>query len=156
MHLKFFSVPALDVNSHQDLERFLQQHRIIGIEKHFVSSGVESFWSVCVSYVSQGPLISNTPSKNMKDQDIRDQLSSPDFALYCKLKNERKMLADAQGIALYNIFNNEQLAHMAEHKPKTVKEFSQIDGVGKSRTEKYATSFLDIIRSHVEMDNTKH
>ena len=47
----------------------------------------------------------------------------------------------------YAVFTNEQLATMVRRRVTTVADLGEIDGVGKSRIQKYAAPFLEILRN---------
>jgi len=47
MQVHFFSIPAIGGQSAQEqLNQFLGQQRILGLQKEFVANGEQSFWSV--------------------------------------------------------------------------------------------------------------
>lgn len=54
----------------------------------------------------------------------------------------RKEIAEREGIPVYTIFTNQQLADMVTARVSTSTEIGKIKGVGKSRIEKYAAEFL--------------
>jgi superfamily II DNA helicase RecQ len=85
------------------------------------------------------------PSKSRVD--YRDVLNENDFAVFAKLRSLRKRIAEQEGVPVYAVFTNEQLAAMVQKKVLTQNAFGTIDGVGKMRLEKYAESFLKILRN---------
>jgi predicted DNA binding CopG/RHH family protein len=114
MKYRFFSIPAMMPEDMQDdMNRFCTAHRVISIEKQFVQDGERSYWAVCVSYVEKqaGPL---SPRKG--NVDYREVLSAADFALFAKLRDLRKRLAEREGVPAYALFTNEQLAQMAQQR----------------------------------------
>lgn len=64
MGLQFFTVPVRDSESAvRELNGFLASHRILSIDRQFVEVGVNSFWAICVDYLTssaeKSPLSSN-------------------------------------------------------------------------------------------------
>ena len=58
MSLHFFSIPALDSRGAQDeLNQFCDAHRVVAVDRQFVSQGADSYWAVCVTVAAgHGPL----------------------------------------------------------------------------------------------------
>lgn len=51
MKYKFFAIPARNPEADEAvLNNFCSQHRVTFIEKQLVVDGVQSFWSICVTY----------------------------------------------------------------------------------------------------------
>lgn len=145
MKYRFFSIPAMMPDAMQDdMNRFCAAHRVISIEKQFVQDGERSYWAVCVSYVEKqaGPL---SPRKG--NVDYREVLSAADFALFAKLRDLRKRLAEREGVPAYALFTNEQLAQMAQQRMTTKADLAALDGVGPARLEKYGEAFLNLLLS---------
>jgi ATP-dependent DNA helicase RecQ len=86
-------------------------------------------------------LIGSSPAAHAKGEDP---------ALFEKLRQTRKRLADARRVPAYIIFGDRSLKDMAERKPCDRQAFSQIFGVGTAKLETFAEPFLDVIRSHVD------
>jgi superfamily II DNA helicase RecQ len=142
---RFFSIPAMMPDDVQeDMNRFCAAHRVISIEKQFVQDGERSYWALCVGYVEKqaGPL---SPRKG--HVDYREVLGAADFALFAKLRELRKTLAEQEGVPAYALFTNEQLAQMVQQRVTTKAELAALDGVGPARIEKYAEAFLNLLRS---------
>ena len=72
-------------------------------------------------------------------------LSSQDFAVYVKLREWRKKVADEEGVPVYTIFTNEQLAQIVENRVESKTDLSKIEGVGESRLAKYSVAVLEIL-----------
>ena len=145
MQLRFFTIPVHDGElSAEELSRFLSSHRIIAVDREFVQDGRDSAWAICVSYVQA----EGRPQPGKKGKvDYREVLSDTDFAVFAKLRSLRKTLADQEGVPAYALFTNEQLADMVQRRVRSVSALREIRGVGDSRIEKYAESFLDILRA---------
>lgn len=52
MPFKFFTIPIRDPTSAEvELNRFLESHNVLSIEKQLITVGLDSCWSVCVDYL---------------------------------------------------------------------------------------------------------
>ena len=72
-----------------------------------------------------------------------------DKALFEKLREVRKALAQASHIAPYMVFSDKSLSAMATEKPTTQAEFGILYGVGKMKCQKYWRPFTAAIRDHL-------
>jgi ATP-dependent DNA helicase RecQ len=65
-----------------------------------------------------------------------------DEALFEKLRQLRKRLADERGVPPYIVFSDVALRQMARHYPQGEKEFSRISGVGEKKLGEFGAAFL--------------
>ena len=72
-----------------------------------------------------------------------------DKMLFEKLRDLRKAIATASGIAPYMVFSDKSLTAMATEKPTTQSEFGIIYGVGKLKCQKYWRPFTTAIREYL-------
>ena len=128
MALKFFVVPVMDAaSSEMDANGFLGCHRVISVDRHFVEQGNNSFWSLCVEYIPGGPA---EPSKGSLASarnrvDYKLILDERQFALFSRLRDLRKNLAQKEAVPVYALFTNEQLAQFVQKQCKTKSEFNR-------------------------------
>ena len=80
-----------------------------------------------------------------------DQNEDHDDALYLKLKELRKSLADENNVPAYVIFSDVSLHEMATAMPIDNDAFLNISGVGKIKLEKWGDLFVSTIQEHVEI-----
>lgn len=71
--------------------------------------------------------------------------TTPDDALWQALKAKRLELAREQGVPPYIIFHDSSLMEMHTKRPKTLREFETISGVGQSKLERYGKIFIEVI-----------
>jgi superfamily II DNA helicase RecQ len=155
--LNFFSVPALSPATAQaELNLFMQQHRVVHVEKQWVADGAASFWSLCITVVVGAgalPQALRAPSNSVGTKsgtakiDYRDVLEPADFAVFAELRNLRAATAQAEGVPPYALFSNEQLACMVRERVITATQLRAIDGVGEARVSKYAAGFLALLQN---------
>ena len=123
-----------------ELNAFCENHSIASVEKHFVPEGSSSFWAFCVSYLEQA---GQTSKVNRKEKiDYREVLAEADFQIFSKLRKLRKDMAEEEGVPVYALFTNEQLAEMVRRRVVQPTAMGQIEGIGKSRMNKYGAAFL--------------
>jgi len=145
MKMQFFTIPTFDPQAATDaLNAFLAAHRVVHVERHFVAEGANSVWSICVSYM-EGDGRPAADRRQQKKVDYRDTLSETQCAVFAKLRTLRKTLADQEGVPAYALFTNEQLADMVRRRVQSLAGFTDIDGVGQARVEKYGEAFLRLL-----------
>lgn len=144
MKMAFFQVSALaGEDGAAELNRFLATHRIASLDRHFVAAGDSSFWAVAVTTVGQE--VPRVDSRRVR-VDYKSILSGPDFEVFAQLRALRKELAEKEGVPLYALFTNEQLAEMVRLRVGSKESLGNIAGVGKGRVEKYGEAFLDRLK----------
>jgi superfamily II DNA helicase RecQ len=148
MPFRFFVVSVHDDNrSAEELNGFLRSHRILSVDKRWVEMALDSYWAFCVDYID-GAASTATPSVSRPQRhrvDYREVLSPTDFALFQKLRDLRKEIAQREAVPVYAVFTNEQLAEMVKLRVRSKNEIETVIGVGDARVEKYGPPFLEII-----------
>ncbi|MCX7109140.1 MAG: HRDC domain-containing protein [Proteobacteria bacterium] len=150
MKLHFFTISSQAPEQGQEaLNAFCAQHRVVSLEKQFVTQGMESYWSICVTTLDgAGVERTNDSLTGRRDRiDYKEILSEQDFSVYAELRNLRKSLAEQEGVPAYALFTNEQLAAMVTQRVQTLAALGAIEGVGKARLEKYGAIFLNVLQS---------
>ncbi len=115
-----------------------------------MDQGASSFWAFCIDYLEGAPPGagayngSRVPSGKAKI-DYRETLKPEDFAVFARLRDLRKEIAQAEGVPVYTIFTNEQLARMVEGRATTKAALEKIAGVGDTRIEKYGGRMLTLL-----------
>jgi len=72
-----------------------------------------------------------------------------DAALFERLRQLRRELAEQRDVPPYVIFSDVSLRHMARLYPTTPDEFRQVSGVGERKLADFGESFMEAIRGHV-------
>ena len=161
MTMHFFTVPALSPQPAQDeLNRFCASHRVVDIERQRVAAGANSYWVLCVT-VSAGagvqPDALKAPERKAGARaeagtvaarvDYRQVLSEPDFAVYADLRVWRKAVAEQEGVPVYAVFTNEQLAEIVRRRVDRLAALGEIEGIGPARLERYGEAVLMRLRA---------
>lgn len=141
MNYRVFSLPAFgDEAAELSLNEFLARHKIIQVDRQFIEQGGLSYWSLCVGYQSQS-VSTSVPAKKAR-VDYKEVLNEEEFAIYAALRELRKQQAEKDGIPVFGVFTNEQLAIMVQKKIKNAAQLKSINGVGDSKLTRYGEVFL--------------
>ena len=70
-----------------------------------------------------------------------------DDDLIAKLKTLRRELARDEGVPAFMVFPDKTLLDMAERRPTTLDEMSEVHGVGQRKLTLYGKAFLDVVRN---------
>ena len=148
MAFKFFTIPIHSSEAAEDeLNAFVRTHKVLSVDRRWVEQGPESFWAICFTYADRaasGGSVSRG-GRQRRSVDYREVLNEEDFAVFAKLRELRKELAQPTGAPVYTIFNNEQLAQMVQKRVRTKADLEAILGAGDARIEKYGERFLDLL-----------
>lgn len=148
---KFFRMPTQpDEKDELELNQFLSSHKIQYVDRKFVNAGHHSFWGITVEYFSE----KSDPTAVSKNEDSKSRpdykkILTPDaFTLYLKLREWRKAVSEKEGIALYAVFTNDQLAKIAEKRISSAQGLQNLHGVGDSKVSKYSKAVIEIVNSY--------
>jgi len=144
MQLRVFMVPVKGAQpTEAEMNAFLRGHRVLTVRKEFVPDGENSFWSFCVEYLElpAGGAVSDGKPK----VDYKEVLKPEEFEVFSRLRDWRKGVAEREGVPVYTVLTNEQLAQMVQKKAASLAELKEIEGVGDARLEKYGEALLRIL-----------
>jgi len=141
-----FIIPIFPGSDEQEeMNRFLRAHRIVQTHKELVPADGESHWAILVEYLDSQVKSAGEPIKGRVD--YKEILNPLDFSLFSKLREVRKKLAEENGLPVYAVCTNEQLAEMAKRKPQNMTECMQIEGIGQGKADKYVPALLECIKN---------
>ena len=141
-YASFYISPFSEKSVTDELNVFLRSHRIVNVEKRLIDGERGTGWVFLVEY---GNTDNKTPPNTSSQRvDYREVLNQTEYALYDKLRDLRKQIAEKSGIPVYAVFTNDQLAGMVKKPPKTAKDLLSISGVGEARVKQYGESFLKL------------
>lgn len=151
MAYAFFKIRANDDGiAAEALNRFLRSHRILTVEKEWVSAGEESFWMFCVDHLDGDTGRGQGGKARMSSSvDYKDVLPPEQFSVFAKLRDLRKEIAEDEGVPVFTLFTNKQLAEMVRNACRTRSDLQQIEGIGNARTEKYGEPFLEVLNQEL-------
>ncbi len=133
---KFFTIPVKGGGeAEKELNGFLSTARAPHIHRELLPDGESSFWCMAVEYDSAS---NKAYTKSFgKRIDYREVLSPEDFAIFTQLRDWRKETAKRENVKAYVIFTDAQIGKISEKRPDTQAGLLDIEGIGKSRAEKY-------------------
>lgn len=148
MQLKLFVIPIKNVNEAEaEMNGFLRGHRVLAVRKEFVPDGENSFWSFCVEYLdgTAAAAGSRVIGSRVPKVDYKEVLKPEEFELFSRLRDWRKAEAGKEGVPVYAVFTNEQLAQVVQKKINTQAGLKEIEGVGEARMEKYGEALVQLL-----------
>lgn len=118
MALRFFVVPVHDSSAfEQELNAFLTGHKVVSIQRQLIDQSVNSFWAICVDYLSHTPSEgASNPNLSRSGVDYKAILPPEEFAVFPRLRELRKDMAQTESVPVYALFANEQLAQMVQRR----------------------------------------
>ena len=140
-HLFQFPLPgAADLG---ELNRCLAAHRVVAVNQHVVPAVGGGATLVFVVQTVDGAV--KAAANQTSKIDYKQELSAEDFAVFNRLREERKKLAEAEGVPAYAVLTNEQLAELARQRPRTLAELAALPGLGCARLEKHGAQLLALL-----------
>lgn len=136
-----YSLPAAP--ELEDLNSFLRSQRVASVTQHMVQTGSGALLVFVVETVSSSPR--GVAEPGVPKIDYRDELNPGQFAVFSRLREERKKWAEAEGVPVYTVFTNAQLAEMVKRRVRSAAELGKIEGIGPARLEKYGALLLVLL-----------
>lgn len=140
MQIKVISVPVVGGEAmNEELNKFLQSHKILQVEQQLVNASEGPYWSFCIRY-TQAKV--DKKGKTAVRKDYREILSEEVFGRFAQLRNIRLQLAKEDGVPAFALFTNEELAGLAALEKITLAGMRTVKGVGEKKTEKYGERLI--------------
>ena len=146
MQIKLFAVRLwTPAGEESEMNSFLRSHRVLTVRKEFVADGGNSCWAFCVEYLEGEPAGGLRLGVKPPKVDYREVLKPEEFELFSRLRDWRKGVAEKEGVPVYAVLTNEQLAQVVQGKRASKVDLKEIDGIGDARVEKYGESLLRVL-----------
>lgn len=152
MQMRVFAIPMDgDDEATEELNRFLRGQKVLSVEKVAVVDKGRHYWSVCIEYLPRRghEAASSAGSAAVHSQkpriDYREILSKDEFARFAKLRDLRRQLAETDGVPVYTILTNAQIAELARSVPQTKTELGKTEGLGTAKLERYGDALLALL-----------
>lgn len=127
----------------EDLNSFLNSNRVATVTQHLVQSGGSSMLVFVVSTPGGSPASGSGGSE--PKVDYRELLKAEEFSVFSRMRDLRKKWSEAEGVPLYSIFTNAQLADMVQRRASSLADLKSIEGVGHARVDKYGSQLLPLL-----------
>ena len=82
-----------------------------------------------------------TRPSGAKTVDYREVLDPETFAVFAALRELRKKIAAEEGVPIYAIMTNEQLAAVAQRRCQSLSDLESLEGLGPARAANTAPDF---------------
>jgi superfamily II DNA helicase RecQ len=125
----------------EDLNAFLRSERVAAVSQYLAQTAGGAMLVFVVETVPSGARV---PGPAGLKVDYREQLSAADFSTFSRLREERRRWAEAEGVPVYTVFTNAQLAEMVKRPVRTTADLAAIEGIGEARVAKYGTRILTL------------
>jgi superfamily II DNA helicase RecQ len=146
MQLKLFVLPIKNLGAAEvEMNTFLRVQRVLAVKKEFVPDGENSFWTFCVEYLDGGGSAALAASGKAPKVDYKEVLRPEEFEVFNRLRDWRKTVAEKEGVPVYVVLSNEQLAQMVQKKVNSKAGLKEVEGVGDARVEKYGEALLRVL-----------
>jgi superfamily II DNA helicase RecQ len=146
MQLKLFVLPIKNLGAAEvEMNTFLRGHRVLAVKKEFVPDGENSFWTFCVEYLDGGGASAFPAGGKAPKVDYKEVLKPEEFEVFSRLRDWRKTVAEKEGVPVYVVLSNEQLAQMVQKKVNSKAGLQAVEGVGDARIEKYGEALLQVL-----------
>jgi hypothetical protein len=82
----------------------------VSIDRHLIDQGINSFWAICVDYLSHTPgETGHNPNLSRSRVDYKTILSPGEFVVFSRLRELRKELAQTEAVPVYALGLSERL-----------------------------------------------
>lgn len=149
MQFRIFQYPLPCDPEPADLNRFLSENRIASVNHYMVQdSGMSvAVFIVATANASLAGSASATGVKESNRVDYQKILSPDEFDLFSRLRDERRRIAESDGIPVYAVFTNSQLAEMVRARMDDIAGLLRIEGIGQAKAEKFGPAMIRLLQS---------
>ena len=91
--------------------------------------------------------------RNENSASPSTEFTQADHALFEKLKELRRELAEKEGVPAYIVFSDASLRDMCLKKPLSLTDFADVNGVGTVKLEKYGEIFTGFLQNYLQDRN---
>lgn len=128
-----------------DVREFLKDKELVSVRDYlFVKNDVPYLIFVLKYFPHRAEVDPKFSSKEKKEEPWRTSLSEHDMGLFNLLRDWRSQRSKKDGVPPYILFTNQQLTDIVKKRPQSLAELTQIDGIGKGKSEKYGEEILAI------------
>tara|TARA_R110001583_G_scaffold19560_1_gene76419 strand:+ start:2898 stop:4718 length:1821 start_codon:yes stop_codon:yes gene_type:complete len=130
---------------------------IIGqlIHLGYLQQDIEQQSALCLTEASRSVLKATEPlmlaSPRLQKASYwqnKKQQKPYDRALFTKLRELRKSIADGEDIAPFIVFNDATLSELSRVQPTTASQLLAISGIGDVKLSRYGQAFMQVIKEH--------
>jgi superfamily II DNA helicase RecQ len=145
MNIKIFTIPFDRDKKYFDddeVNKFIINKKIFEYKINFFCEDNRNYWTVIIVYETVIEKVS-----------ISKEMTEVERILFDKFREWRKETAENEGIPVYIVATNNQIASIIRLRPKSLEQLKTIDGFGKKKIEKYGKIIVEKIKAFYEVDN---
>lgn len=143
MSYAFFRISTASSATDQEvLNQFLKTHCVVQVDRQFHNAGPDGYWCFCIQWEERGEDTNKRPNSKI---DYKTVLTDSQFGVFSKLRDKRKEIAEKDGVPVYAVATNEQLAEMVKMQSATKGSLLAIAGFGASKVDRYGNDFLQLL-----------
>ncbi len=121
---------------------YLSRFEIVNMNAKLVADEI-TYWSVLIYYNNK----KNTVISSKNTVNSESELSEEEKIIYNKLKDGRADKAREAQLPAYIIFHNTHLMSIARHKPCTLDDLENVNGIEKRKVEKFGIEILEVLEN---------
>jgi len=147
MPFRLFQYPVPSPEDLPEVNAFLSTHRVVST-RHQIVPVEGAAWIVFIVEYLSGNSATKTGEKGTTRPpkvDYRDLLNAAQFECFSRLREWRKHAAAAEGMPVYALFTNAQLAEMVQNGANKKADLLAISGINEARVERYADALLELL-----------
>lgn len=140
MQIKIFSIPVIGGDlENEALNKFLRSNRVLLEEHRLMETEGGPVWCFCIKYLEGGE---TTKYRQEERIDYREVLDEQSFQRFSALREIRKKIAEEDGLKVFQVFTNRELAELAKLEQLTAEAMKQIQGIGDKKLERFGERIL--------------
>jgi len=149
-------LPTFGIGQALETDQWRSVYRQL-VARGYLSVALDRFGALCLEQKCR-PLLRGEETIEMrrdrKQRSTRQKTkihlpADLDVGLWEALRDCRRELAEEQDVPPYVVFHDRTLQEMCALLPRDMTQFSQINGVGERKLEKYGPVFLALIEAHL-------
>lgn len=121
---------------------YLSRFEIVNMNAKLVADEI-TYWSVLI-YYNDKKNIANSSKTTVTSES---ELSEEEKIIYNKLKDWRADKAREAQLPAFIIFHNTHLMSIARHKPCTLDDLENVNGIGKRKVEKFGIEIIEVLEN---------
>jgi superfamily II DNA helicase RecQ len=143
MQVRHFMVRAVgDGTAEEELNRFLRGHQVLEVRQEFVADGPNSAWCIAVRYADGQETRAAGERSAGRGVDYKEILDPEAFERFAELRRRRKAIAEAEGLPVFAVFTNEELAGIARLENPGPDDLRTVKGIGAKKVERFGPRIL--------------
>ncbi len=144
--------PVFDSFDDTQLTEFIKDKSVVSLREYFFIRNEVPYLTVVILYEPVKETEPDTAkgkkelTAGKRDESWRSLLTDEQMPMFDTLRSWRAERCKQEGVPPYVICNNKQLAQIVNDRPQSLSALLNVDGIGKSKAEKYGDDIMEIVR----------